>query len=205
MRGSEKFPAFPLIGVLALLLARSNFVLAQKEGKAPSPGPVAHEIAAASAKFQSSTYTRYMLTLDKALESDRSLMIHLGHQDGEFRQAWATVSPRKDVRGTVDASRMELEGDTLKGEVRATIQFPEDRHSYSCTYTIQATLEGSNAAGSFKGEYGVTGTGKVSGAVSGELQARAEKPELVSFDLDLGQPLIGPAATWQRRVAVTFT
>ena len=51
----------------------------------------------------SGPYTRYSITLEKALE-DLPLTFHLGQQDGLFPQAWATLPGAPKVADAVDAS-----------------------------------------------------------------------------------------------------
>jgi len=169
----------------------------------------------------SGPYTRYSITLEKALE-DLPLTFHLGQQDGLFPQAWATLPGAPKVADAVDAFGLRLSGGQVTGEIKAWVPSPTGEYLYDCRYTVDVKISGGKLSGSFDGNYAIRGNSlkfetdlmvlepgefrffthgeQLAGSVACDVQPRARGEGAVELDLNIGSVLSGGPSDKFRRV-----
>ncbi|MCC5828067.1 MAG: hypothetical protein JJU36_01340 [Phycisphaeraceae bacterium] len=105
-------------------------------------------------------YERYVLTLTGALPGGATLILHLGHQHGAFRQAWAETEGVWSLAKAVDASRLKLEAGRLTGTVEvdtgrvpASVDAPGDFPGVIATYRLDIDIKEGKPAGTFQGQW----------------------------------------------------
>ena len=98
----------PKYGILAVFVAMTAAAEAQGPPLLEQPGD----------------YTRYSVTLNDALGEDRELLLHFGVQDGEFRQAWATMPWARTGAQYVNTPTLRLSDGRLSGRVEVRLDLP---------------------------------------------------------------------------------
>lgn len=98
------------------------------------------------------------LVLDEAVDGRESLALYLEHREGRFSGvAVATHSPGGGVTHAVDASKLELKGDTLSGTVTVQIEpgaWGQGTHRPAAArFDLDATLTNGEWQGRYTGRY----------------------------------------------------
>ena len=96
-------------------------------------------------------YTRYTLTLKQALPDGHTLVVHLGRQNGQFRQAWAEVPETGTVADKVNTDDLVMDDGRLKGMMEVWVDAGGARQCGR--YEIDLPVDGDTAEGDYEGTH----------------------------------------------------
>jgi outer membrane protein assembly factor BamB len=126
--------------------------------------------------YRGGEYTRARITLENALPGGHPLVLHLGRQDGQFRQMWGTVPGSDVIADDIDLSGLTFENNRLRGTIVMTVPDPDASHSWRMRLQVDAAFETDRFSGSFKGDAGI-----LSSTLVYETDALKIQPDQVRF------------------------
>ncbi|MCC5828068.1 MAG: PQQ-binding-like beta-propeller repeat protein [Phycisphaeraceae bacterium] len=137
-----------LTACLVVVAGASSILGGQLAG---APGPVT---------TRPGELSRYVLSFTGALPGQAELIVHLGEQDGIFRQAWAQTSGVWMLAKDVDASQLRLKGRRLTGTLKVnTARVPDTANppggspGVMGAYELDVRLDGDRLEGTFEGTW----------------------------------------------------
>ncbi len=122
------------------------------------------------------SYSRYRLALEGADETGSPLVLHFHARDGKCTTGWSSTrgSPGVVVTHGLLRTGKELEGRVLAGV--GPVEYD---------YTIQSAITGNRIEGSYQGDYGIRGSTRVTGPLTGQYLARAASHKPLRMKLSL--------------------
>ncbi|MFW6061632.1 MAG: PQQ-binding-like beta-propeller repeat protein, partial [Planctomycetota bacterium] len=213
----NRLPAM-MSGLLTLLTLAAP-VWSQNAEQATGLGPNQEQ------RIAPGEYVRYSIALPDALPGEQGVHIHLGRQDGAFRQAWAQVDGTGHLAEHVDAAGLAVRGGRLRGEVELWVATERGEPMYRAVYELDVPIDAAQGRGQFTGRYSIrTGSrvydtdelivqpdqvrlfaygDELGGELEGEVQARAADSKPARFDLVSGHLLEGDLS-YTRYVILRF-
>jgi len=131
----------------------------------------------------------YAVTLNGAMLNHTQMDLHLNCRGGMFGSGVARTPKFTRAAHTVDASRLQLEGGRLHGEIRITVNsdgyVPANWRTEKCAYRIDAKIADGKVEGNFEGEYGKADPRIRGGTVIGKVMPRQRYDGLLRLKLGM--------------------
>lgn len=146
----------------------------------------------------------YYMVLDNAVMETKQLMLHIPCRKGVFGSGVGFAGRFNHTYHDVDASGLRLEGDSLRGDLKITLNpdpyVPPDGKPVPCEYAIDTKVADACVSGTFSGRFRDT---EVADAVTGELSELPPVPRNMRVNVKLDDGACG-GAPWFRRCYVGF-
>ena len=139
---------------------------------------------------RSAQHTIWTLKLDKAVEGDRALVLHLDVGGEKVAAAFGTTPAFTKSPHDVDAAALKLEGDRLHGQAQVILNpdpwVPRDHRPVACVLVIEAVRLVGAVSGSYKGACGAV---QVAGEITGACGPRPAGDPPGRFRINFAQAL----------------